>query len=234
MPLFLKERHVDLVEFMDQSDCNQTLLFNTYQQFSTINRLISGWKRIYKRFIRPVFTDKTTEYSILDIGCGGGDILHWLDELSNDDGFRVNLTGIEPDKRAIDYLSKRNHPDNFHFLQSTSNELAEKNYTFDIVISNHLMHHLNQSDLLDVCNHAENLASKKIIFSDIERSDIGYALFRIFATPFFRNSFIVPDGLTSIKRSFRKPELQQALPDGWKVYRQFPFRLVAVYEFPSS
>ena len=168
MPLFLKERRVDLVEFMDSPDCNQTLLFNTYQQFSRINRLISGWKRIFKRFIRPVFTDKDSEYSILDIGCGGGDILHWLNKLTNEAGFRVTLTGIEPDQRAVEYLSKRDHAENFHFLQSDSEELASKNVTFDIVISNHLMHHLTRSELTEVCNHAEHLASKKIIFSEID------------------------------------------------------------------
>jgi 2-polyprenyl-3-methyl-5-hydroxy-6-metoxy-1,4-benzoquinol methylase len=107
---------------------------------------------------------------------------------------------------------------------------VEEDRSFDIVISNHLVHHLKQHELKMICKHAEKLSSKKVIFNDIERSDIGYASFKVAATPLFRNSFIVEDGLTSIKRSFRKDELQQALPNGWEVQRQFLYRLLAIYD----
>lgn len=230
MPLFLKERQEHLTEKMDHPDCNQDLLFNTYRQFSTINRLISGWKQIYKNQIRPICSASSKNYSLLDIGCGGGDIIKLLDQLTKKDGFNIQITGIEPDKRAIQFLSDQKWPGNISFLQSTSADLVQEDRSFDIVISNHLMHHLKEPELNVICEDAEKLATRKIVFSDIERSDIGYVLFKAAATPFFRNSFIVEDGLTSIKRSFRKDELQQAVDKGWKVKRQFPFRLIAIYE----
>lgn len=230
MPLFLKERKEHLTEKMDQGDCDKELLFNTYQQFHTINRLISGWQRIYKNHIRPVFKDSSKTYSLLDIGCGGGDIIRLLDQLTKRDGFDIKITGIEPDDRAIQYLSDQEWPANISFRKASSNDLIHENRIFDIVISNHLLHHLKKTELSTICKHAEKLTKKRIVFNDIERSDIGYASFKIAATPLFRNSFIVEDGLTSIKRSFRKDELQKTLPNGWKVQRQFPFRLLAIYE----
>lgn len=234
MPLFLKQRHEQLTEQMDRPDCDKQRLFNTYQQFTTINRLISGWQRVYKKFIRPVFCEPSKTYSILDIGCGGGDIIKLLDDLTKKDELHVNFTGIDPDERALQFLSGQNWPDNISFAQAASSDLATDMRSFDIVLSNHLLHHLSESELTTVCNDAEKLASKKVIFNDIERSDIGYASFRLAATPLFRNSFIVEDGLTSIKRSFRKKELQQALPNQWRVHRQFPFRLLATFDVNSS
>lgn len=230
MPLFLKERKEHLTEKMDQPDCDSDLLFNTYRQFTTINRLISGWQRIYKNHIRPVFQDHSKTYSLLDIGCGGGDIIKLIDRLAKKDGIELQITGIEPDERAIQFLSDQTWPSNISFIKASSNDLVEEDRSFDIVISNHLVHHLKQHELKMICKHAEKLSSKKVIFNDIERSDIGYASFKAAATPLFRNSFIVEDGLTSIKRSFRKDELQQALPNGWEVQRQFPFRLLAIYD----
>lgn len=230
MPLFLKKRNEQLTELMDQPDCDRELLFNTYRQFATINRLISGWQRVYKKEIRPVFKDKSKKYSILDIGCGGGDIIQLIDRLTKKDGFQVSLVGIDPDARSIQFLSNQKWPKNISFLQATSSELAEKDHSFDIVISNHLVHHLSNSELADICRDAEKLANKRVVFNDIERSDIGYISFKVFASLIFYNSFIVPDGLTSIKRSFRKPELQNVLPDGWNVHRQFPFRLMATHK----
>lgn len=230
MPLFLKERKEYLTEKMDQPDCDSELLFNTYRQFTTINRLISGWQRIYKNHIRPLFQYPSKTYSLLDIGCGGGDIIKLIDRLAKKDGVELQITGIEPDKRAIQFLSDQEWSENISFIKTTSNELIQKNRSFDIVISNHLMHHLKKPELRMMCKDAEKLANQKIVFSDIERSDIGYASFKIAATPLFRNSFIVEDGLTSIKRSFRRDELQKALPNGWEVQRQIPFRLLAIYE----
>lgn len=229
MPLFLKERKEHLTEKMDQPDCDSDLLFKTYRQFRTINRLISGWQRIYKHHIRPVLQDQSKPYSLLDIGCGGGDIIKLIDRLAKKDGFDLQITGIDPDKRAMEYLSNQNWPKNISLIKASSNDLVKKNRSFDIVISNHLMHHLKNPELKILCQDAEKLATQKIVFSDIERSDIGYASFKIGATPLFRSSFIVEDGLTSIKRSFRKDELQQALPERWTVQRQFPFRLLAIY-----
>lgn len=215
---------------MDQPDCDSDLLFNTYRQFRTINRLISGWQRIYKNQIHPIFQAHSKTYSLLDIGCGGGDIIKLLDRLAKKDEVELQITGIEPDERAIQFLSDQKWPANISFIKASSYDLVEEDRSFDIVISNHLVHHLKQPELKMICEHAEKLSSKKVIFNDIERSDIGYALFKIAATPLFRNSFIVEDGLTSIKRSFRRDELQKALPNGWAVQRQIPFRLLAIYE----
>lgn len=218
---------------MDQSGCDKEKLFNTYQQFSAINRLISGWQRIYKDHIRPVLKDPSESYSLLDIGCGGGDIIKLIDRLARKDGMKLQITGIEPDDRAIEFLSDQKWAENITILQSTSAKLVQEKRSFDIVISNHLIHHLKQAELEIICGNAKKLAAKKVIFNDIERSDIGYASFKVAATPLFRNSFIVEDGLTSIKRSFRKDELRHALPDGWQVKRQIPFRLLAIYEPPK-
>lgn len=234
MPLILKKRNEKLTEQMDQPDCDLELLFNTYRQFSTINRLISGWQLIYRKFIRTVISDRDQTYSILDIGCGGGDIIRLLDKLTKKEGFTVNFTGIDPDERAVQYLAEKEWPANITFLQTTSSELAQKKREFDIVISNHLMHHLIEAELAALCEDAEKLASKRVLFNDIERSDIGYASFRTFAPLIFRNSFIVEDGLTSVKRSFRKQELRQLLPAEWQVHRQFPFRLLAVFDHPAD
>jgi len=229
MPLFLKHRNDQLTEKMDQPDCDQSLLFNTYRQFKTINRLISGWQRIYKKQIKPTFSDTSKNYSILDIGCGGGDIIELLNRLTKKDGLNVRFTGIEPDERAIHFLSNGKSASNVFFKKATSAELAERNELFDIVISNHLLHHLSRLEIKRLCRDAEKLTKQKVIFSDIERSDFGYAAFKLAATPLFRNSFIVEDGLTSIKRSFRKEELKQVLPGNWFVKRQFPFRLLAIH-----
>lgn len=233
MPLILKNRNPHLIEWMDRDDCDRELLFNTYDQFDRINKLLSGWDRIYNSYIKPHIQKSEANpdqpFTILDIGCGGGDIIRYLNDLCTNDGFHVLFTGIDPDTRALDYSNQSSQPHNINFFSERSDELVNENRTFDIVISNHLMHHLSSGELTFICNDASSLAKIGVIFSDIERSDIGYLAFQTVAPLLFRNSYIVKDGLTSIKKSYRKSELQSQLPVGWTVLRKFPFRLLALY-----
>lgn len=234
MSLFLRERDPRLKEFMDDPDCDIDLLHATYSQFQTVNKLLGGWYHIYKSYIRPALLEAGDDATLLDIGCGGGDILTLLDSFCRRDKLNVYFTGIEPDVRAINYIEKQDWPDNFSFLNTTSHDLVKQNSAYTVVISNHLVHHLSAAELDHVCSDAEKLAQKRVIFSDIERSAIGYSCFRIIAPLLFRNSFIVADGVRSIRRSYKKDELDRRLPDTWSVRRQFPFRLLAIYDGENS
>ena len=229
MPLFLTDRDRTSKELMDDPDCDLQLLNNTYSQFSTVNRLLGGWGKIYKKWLFPVLENCDKKPEILDIGCGGGDVLRFLKQLAEKDNLDVGLTGIDLDERAIQFAKQTGDKDSIRFLNISSQKLIEKGNTFDIVISNHLMHHLTENELLTLCKGAEKLTRRLVLFSDIERSDIGYAAFQVFSPIFFRKSFISADGLTSIKRSYRQSELQQLLPESWQVKRQFPFRLLALF-----
>jgi 2-polyprenyl-3-methyl-5-hydroxy-6-metoxy-1,4-benzoquinol methylase len=228
MNLFLSKRDTTSQERMDDPDCDLAELQNTYRQFSTINSLISQWYKIYKLDIRPVLHPNTPNH-LLDIGFGGGDIPIKLANWAANDGFDLRITAIDPDPRAFDFVQQLNrHPD-ITFLQCELAELAPGDHQFDIVISNHLVHHLNKIELHNILSHAKNLSTKKVLFNDIQRNDWAYLFFNLLSRPVFRSSFITQDGLTSIKRSYTQNELRNAVPDNWQVQSIFPFRLLLSY-----
>lgn len=229
MPLFLSKRQPQLIEEMDRPDCDPLLLENTYRQFATINRLLSQWKKIYRLQLKP-FLGKDREYTLLDIGFGGGDIPIQLVQWANKDGFRLRITAIETDQRALDYIQKVQAPDHIEFVHTSSSELVEKGHTFDFVISNHLIHHLGQNQLEKLCHEAEQLCEKRILFNDIHRSDWAYLLFLIFSSLIFRRSFITKDGLISIRKSYTSSELKALVPNHWEIRKVFPFRVLMTHE----
>lgn len=228
MPIVLQHRNAGLRERMDDPHCDSEKLFETYGQFSTLNRLLGGWRSIYSRYIKPALIKDGDRASLLDIGCGGGDILRMLHGFTLDDQLNVQFTGIDPDKRAVNFARQKAWPDKVNILRAYSDDLVNLSPRYSVVISNHLIHHLTKSELIKTCADAELLATRLVLFSDIERSDVAYSFFGALAPLVFRNSFIAEDGVTSIKRSYRKKELLGVLPDHWNVKRQFPFRLLAL------
>ncbi|MGD8426505.1 MAG: methyltransferase domain-containing protein [Balneolaceae bacterium] len=228
MPIILNKRDTSTTERMDDPDCDLVELENTYRQFGTVNSLISGWHTIYKHKIRP-HLELNNSYNLLDLGFGGGDIPIKLSQWAEDDGFSLRVTAIDPDPRAINFVKKLGSRPNIEFLQCGIFDLDPSKEKYDFVISNHLLHHLDEQRLPVILTAARNLSRQSVIFNDIRRSDVGYLFFNLLARPIFRSSFITEDGLTSIKRSYTRQELAQSVPKEWIVKSLFPFRLLLMY-----
>ena len=224
---FLSEREPDLREKMDDPDCDINQLRNTYRYFYIVNKLVSGWNFLFRSEILPLLKSSRQPITILDVGCGGGDLSAWLWKLSDHYRQRLSITGVDIDERAISFAKQNFSHRPITFRTAHTSDLVADGEQYDLVISNHLLHHLSQNDLTQLIDDAEQLATRKVLFNDIERSKMAYYSFSVITRPFFPHSFIREDGLTSIRRSYRRKELVEELPSEWEVVRPFPFRITA-------
>ncbi len=225
MPGFLSHRQPELVEWMDKADCDLKQLHQTYRHFRTVNRFVSGWKRVYKTRIRPKLErDKINTF--LDIGFGGADIPIALEKWAKKDGFKINILAIELDDRALDFAKTLDVSDSIIFEKKHTRTLIDEGKTFDFVLSNHVLHHLQDEQIPVLLDEAKQLAKKAVIFNDIERSVLGYGLFASITPLLFRNSFVSKDGLISIKRSFKAEELEKLVPKTWNIDQMPLFRIL--------
>lgn len=218
-----------LVEEMDRADCDPLLLRRTYAQFPLVNACVSGWGGLYRDMIRPLLPTHRRA-SILDIGCGGGDITASLARWARHDGFDVHVTGIDPDERAHRYAATahRRAP-RVEFRRATSKELVDAGESFDVVVSNHVLHHLGEAELDGLLADSEALARGISLHGDILRSRAALLLFGAATLPLARTSFIRRDGLASIRRSYLPEELEAVVPPAWRVMSRRPFRNLLVH-----
>lgn len=226
----LARRDIGLRELMDDPACDPVRLRRTLERFTVVNRLISGWGGVYRDLIRPLVRSHVaagTTLRILDIGCGGGDVLERILSLTRADGGDVLGVGIDPDARSLAVAEAR--PDRLaRYRPAHSSDLVREGERFDVVISNHVLHHLGARELETVLADSAQLASSRVIHADIARSRLAYAAYAIGITPLAPGSFLRTDGLRSIRRSWTAEELADTLPEGWRVVRPVPFRLLAV------
>jgi len=223
------KRQENLVELMDDPHANPELLHATYQQFKQVNSWFAGWNTLYIRYIAPLFTKQRKPLSILDIGAGPGDILLGLIQRATKDGRHLQATGIDPDPRAAAFQQAHRAHARFEYLTTSDQKLADSGERFDVVISNHLLHHLTPDQIQHLCLNAMRLSKSLILFNDIHRNRLAYLLFRCLIPLAFRNSFVWEDGSRSILRSYTAGELQAIVPEGWHVIRFHPFRLLVYY-----
>ncbi len=215
------------MELMDVPECDPLKLERTYQQFGLVNRLFSGWRWLYVRELRPLLSAYTVT-TVLDIGSGGGDLARLLAQWCHRDRLMVDVTGIDPDSRAHSFAAGRAPNPTVRFRQAGSGELVREGRQFDVVISNHVLHHLQPPELEKLLTDSQALAQRLCLHNDLRRSIAAYGLFSLAALP-FRGSFIRSDGLISIRRSYTPAELAAAAPPGWRVRRHPPFHQVLVH-----
>lgn len=228
---FLARRDAGAVEEMDKPDCDPQTLNRTYSQFGLVNAAVAGWRRTYVRFVRPQLV-REGRNTLLDIGSGGGDVPRALARWARRDGLSLAITAIDPDERAHAYAVRQTPVPGLEFRRALSSELVSEGRSFTVVTSNHVLHHLDREALSGLLDDSAQLAGALAVHSDISRSRIGYGLFSVGTLP-LRGSYIRPDGLTSIRRSYTPAELAALLAaqgrKGWSVERGVPWRNLLVY-----
>ena len=229
----LAERDRDAREQMDDPGCDEATLLRTYAQFRVINAAVTGWRGTYRDLVRPVLR-RDLPTTVLDVGCGGGDLARSLRRWAARDGYRLEVTGIDPEPRALAWATSRPQVAGVTFRQGFSSDLVAEGAEFDVVVSNHVLHHLDDGQLQGLLADSARLARRRAVHSDIARNGWAYGLFSVATLPFFPGSYIRADGLVSIRRSYTPAELAAVLPPGWRVETRVPFRNLAVHDVPGG
>lgn len=198
----------DLVELMDEEGADEALLLKTIGQFGLINALLGGTaRRVIRRFF-PLM-EKGREYLLVDIGSGGCDIPLALVKEARRRGLRLRVIALDRDPRILDFARKavRGYPEIEPRVGAASSlpELGE----VDLVISNHLLHHLRREEIGGLLRAAASQARLGFLFDDLLRSPWSWLGYTVFASLFARGSFALDDGRLSILRGFRPEELAE-------------------------
>lgn len=225
----LRTRDRTATEQMDDPRCDQVKLDRTYSQFRVVNAVVAGWRQTYRTRLRPLLRrDAVT--TLLDIGSGGEDVARSIAAWARRDRFDLRITAADPDERAHAWAIRQPPVPGLEFRRAFSSDLVAEGRTFDLVLSNHLLHHLDDEQLRLLLEDSEQLAALRAVHSDIRRSRPAYALFSAGTRPLFRRSFIREDGLTSIRRSFTASELRRVAPPRWRAVRQAPWRNLLIHD----
>lgn len=229
-------RDVDARELMDDPDADARMLARTYGRFALVNALVSRPGTLYRRDVRPRAVAAARRLRILDVGAGGADLCRLLAGRLRRDGLEAEITALDADERAIRWAAGHDRGAGVRYRRAFTTDLVAEGEVFDIVMSNHVLHHLDEVDLRTVIADSLQLVAPDglVVHRDIARSRTAHLLFAAATWPLARtalaDSFIREDGLISIRRSYTVPELAAVAPEGWSVRGAVPARLELRWE----
>ncbi|MGB6268842.1 MAG: methyltransferase domain-containing protein [Olleya sp.] len=196
-------------EIMDDLDYNGPILHDALDKLAKINQwlggnivTINGLKQALKNH------PKNTPITIIDLGCGGGDILREVSRFGKNQGYSFSLIGIDANPNTIKYASKlsQNYDNiNFKTIDIFSAEFDALKY--DLVLTTLFLHHFKEAQLVSFLKPVLKKAKLGIVVNDLHRHKLAYYLFKLLSTT-IKNKTIVEDGLTSVLRGFKRKELE--------------------------
>lgn len=197
-------------ELMDDTALSAQELKNTYKDIDRVNRMLGGDNGILDTIDELVSDNPKQQYSIIDIGCGNGEILRKVCTCFRKKGLGIELIGIDLNEKAIALAkaASRDYPEISYevvdLLQSSAEGLKA-----DFIISTLTMHHIEETDIPIFLKRSIEMANIAVVINDLQRSPVAYYLFKLFSVIFIKTKIAKNDGLVSIRSGFIKKELFQ-------------------------
>lgn len=198
------------IELMDDFTMSGAPLYKTLNQLAEINRWLGG-NSVTLNGLKELLKNKSKDkiLTIIDIGCGNGDMLRIIADYGKKEGYTFKLIGIDANEFTIAYAKKlsRNYDEISYFQQDVfSDEFRDLSY--DIVLSTLFLHHFTESEILDLLSLMLKKITIGIIINDLHRHLIAYYLFKLLCLT-IQNHVVKKDGLISILRGFKRQDLER-------------------------
>ena len=200
----------DLEESMDDFSMDNDGLVTALNDIARINQLLGGNSVTLdgvQHLIKDLPKDQTI--TIMDFGCGSGDMLRMLSKFGAENNLKFQLIGIDANEATIRHAEKCSTEfENITYLAEDIFLYDFSKYNIDIALITLTLHHFKDDEILKIIRVILNLVKNGIVVNDLQRSKLAYRLFQAIIFIFRLEKMTANDGLISILRGFKKPDLE--------------------------
>lgn len=199
-------------EIMDDLNCDGDVVDQTLRELEVINKLLGGNYVTINGLNKIIGLEKPKTLKIVDLGCGGGDILKLIAKWGRRKKIELELIGIDANPNIIEF-AKQNTVDfpEISYLDINIFSAEFKDMSFDIATATLFTHHFSDDELANLLGSLKGQAKVGVIINDIHRHWFAYHSIKMLTSLFSKSDMVKNDAAVSVLRSFRKSELKGIL-----------------------
>lgn len=197
-------------EKMDNPDVPAKEAHKALRELETINKYLGGYNVVLRALNGLDWPREPV--TIMDLGCGGGDMLRAIAGWAHKKQRRVRLIGIDLNPAMTQYASHRSvrYPA-IDFRTANVFDDVLQTEAPHITICSLFAHHFDGADLVALIQRMYQLASRAVIINDLHRHRVAYYAIKVLSRLFSRTYLVKYDAPLSVARSLTRKEWQAAL-----------------------
>jgi trans-aconitate methyltransferase len=204
IPFKLRVSPRDLPELMD-GECSYEDFRGCLRSLEQINRWLLGYRPTLN-WLKRLPHESRNPVHIVDVGCGGGDLLREIAGWARRRGIAVQLTGIDLNPYAA-HAAAESTPKELGIEWVTGNALLYRpENPVDIVVSSLTAHHLEDEEIVALLRWMEATARAGWFINDLERSEWSCRMFALVERMVGWHRFVRHDAPVSFRRALREED----------------------------
>jgi SAM-dependent methyltransferase len=197
-------------EKMDQPDVPQEEIRQALRELEVINKWLGGYNVIFDALKKANWNKQPL--TIMDLGCGGGDILRAIARWAELKEMQVNLVGVDRNPLILDFA--REHSSEFSNIAFRQMDVFDNRLHAehaDITISSLFCHHFNDDELTQLIKRMHDLSAQAVVVNDIHRHWFAYYSIKTITGLFSKTDLVKYDAPVSVGRSLTRAEWEKVL-----------------------
>jgi 2-polyprenyl-3-methyl-5-hydroxy-6-metoxy-1,4-benzoquinol methylase len=198
-----------LLEIMDETDIPREDIRAALCEIEGINIRLGGYGVVTEALEQ--LDVKEEPITILDIGCGSGDMLRKISDWASKQNKKVQLTGIDLNADTIEFARERSA--GYDIIYRTQNVFGDAlmNERADITTASLFCHHFEKDQLVQILKRMQTLAKKAVVINDLHRHWFAYYAIGVLTYFFARSRLVRYDAKLSVARAFTRKDLEETL-----------------------
>ena len=196
------------LERIDTGDYTPAEYQTFLREIAFINRHFGDARALKRTLLCEIEEKDLLEFSVLDVGCGSGELLRMIARFAQSSGRKAALVGI--DLNPISSSTAHTESSDFREISSVQGDAFQLPFAdgaFDYAISSLFFHHLTDHQIPIVLKEMSRVSRRGLVVIDLHRDIVAFIGYKILCAAFRISPLVRQDGSLSIRKGFKPADL---------------------------